>query len=55
MVFSRAQRIAWARVIINSCKVSDQILKTKEQDEILRDIFELKKAVAEMQGIKVVA
>jgi hypothetical protein len=47
---SNSERISWARVIINSCKVSDQIMKSKEQDEIVYDVLELKKAVNNIQG-----
>ena len=46
---ANSERISWARVIINSCKVSDQIMKSKEQDEVVRDVLELKKMVDKMQ------
>jgi hypothetical protein len=45
----RNDRISWARVIINSCKVSDQIMKSKEQNELVREVLELKKAFQEMK------
>ena len=43
------ERIRWAQVIISSCKTSDQIMKSREQDELVEDFLELKKEFLEMK------
>jgi hypothetical protein len=43
---TNGEKIAWSRVIVSSCGISDQILRSKDQDELVKRVKDLEEAMS---------
>ena len=47
-----SEKISWARLIVMSCSASDQILRSKEESDLLKRVQELERAIEGMNGVR---